>query len=62
MMAAVKANLKCVFALNGDIVFDGVNPFLPKGFPIANKNGLALDRVKSILVPIGTHSRERVKV
>ena len=48
MMAAMKANRKCVFALNGDMVFDGVNPFLPKGFPIANKNGLALDRVKSI--------------
>ena len=35
-----------------------VNPFLPKGFPIDKYNRLALDRVKSIKVPI---RQERVK-
>ena len=34
------------------------NPFLPKGFPIDEKNCLALDGVKSTKVPIG---QERVK-
>ena len=36
--------------LNRGIVFDDavVNPLPPKGFPIDEYNGLALDRVKSI--------------
>ena len=35
-----------------------VNPFLPKGFPIDEYNRPALDRVKSIKVPI---RQERVE-
>ena len=34
--------------INGDIVFDVVNPFTAKGFPIDEENRLALDRVKSM--------------
>ena len=34
--------------INGDIVFDVVNPFTAKGFPIDEENRLALDKVKSI--------------
>ena len=36
--------------MHGDIVFDVVNPFTAKGFPIDELNRLALDRVQSISV------------
>ena len=43
----LKAQLHSGRCINWDIVFDVVNPFPSKGFPIDESNRLALDRVKS---------------
>ena len=49
----VQREIEC--PLNRDIVFDVVNPFPSKRFPIDELNRLALDRVKSISA-LSTHS------
>lgn len=43
------------------IFFVLLNPFTPKGFPVDKQNCLALDRVNSMINPVGTYLSERVR-